>query len=145
MIRDFAVSVGGGSVRRFGLLYDGPGARLVWLNVLIGCAALIPTFLQCSFFVFHESGKFVGQTSFLPEMFSMLLLLAIGEKGYVLCIPALLPACILLPALILTQSIPKPIKLMTAVGVVMALLIMSRTVAWLTVLFQQVGAKGMFT
>jgi hypothetical protein len=71
-------------MRRFGLLYDGPGAWLVWLNVLIGCAALIPTLLQRSFFVFHESGKFVGQTAFLPEMFSMLLLLAIGEKGYVL-------------------------------------------------------------
>jgi hypothetical protein len=131
-------------MRWFGLLYRGPRAWLVWLNRLITCFALIPAFLFCMVWLFHALGPYLGEAAMLPEMFPALLLGAIGEAGYMVCVPVLLPACLLLPALILTPGIPQRIKLVTAGIELAALVLMSWLVATLTRLFQQ-GHSGLFS
>ena len=132
-------------MRRFGLMYRGPRAWLIWLNLLISCAALVPSFLQCFFWLSYASGKYIGEVAIVPGMFSALLLAAIGEKGYVVCVPVLLPACLLLPALLLTPRIPWRVKAVTATVELAALLLMCRTVAMLNLQFQHGEFKGLFS
>jgi hypothetical protein len=132
-------------MRRFSLIYRGPRAWLIWLNVLISCAALVPSLLQCFFALSYASGKYIGESAIVPGMFSALLLAAIGEKGYVVCVPVLLPACLLLPALLLMPRIPWRVKAVTAAVELAALVLMSRTVAMLNLQFQYGRFNGLFS
>jgi hypothetical protein len=108
--------------------YNGPGAWLVRLNLLIGCAALTPAGLFCFFAILHESGKLIGDSVMVPEGLTLLLLGGIAEAGYAFCLPVLLPACVLLPALARSRDVPAPVRKFTAVAVSAALLVMIATI-----------------
>ncbi len=110
------------------LRYRGSGAWLVRLNLLIGCAALSPALLFCSFVLLHESGKAIGESATLPEAFTLLLLGVVAEAGYAFCIPVLLPACLLLLALARSQNVPSRVKKAVALIVSASLLVMLATV-----------------
>jgi hypothetical protein len=106
---------------------------------------MVPSLLQCLFWLSYASGKFIGELAIVPGMFSALLLAEIGEKGYAVCVPVLLPACVLLPALVLTSRIPLRVRLVTATVELAALVLMSTTVVMLSLQFQRGQFKGLFS
>jgi hypothetical protein len=78
-------------MRRIGLLFVGPGAWLVGLNLLICWAALVPCFLEGLSLLSVISIRYIGGFSILSAMFALIVLAAIGKAGYVVCAPGLLP------------------------------------------------------
>jgi hypothetical protein len=105
-------------------LYRGPRAWLVWLNLLVACAALLPTFLECFLWLLHEShGAPFGQLAAFPQVFGAMLLGAVGENWYIASIPVVL-ACFLVPLLLRAPEIPSRVRTRTALVVMVALTMM---------------------
>lgn len=106
------------------LLYRGPRAWLVWLNVLVACVALIPSLLDFCLWLLHESHGFpFGELSAIPQVFGAKILADIGENGFLAGIPALL-ACILVPLLLSASRIALRARMVTALAVVATLMVM---------------------
>jgi hypothetical protein len=131
-------------MRKIGLLYVGPGAWLVGLNLLICWAALVPCFLEGLSLLSVISIRYIGGFSILSAMFALIVLAAIGKARYVVCAPVLLPACTLLPALLLHSKIPWKVKLVTLAVELSALAILLRTVRPLILQYHQGQFKGLF-
>jgi len=97
---------------------------LVWLNLLVACVALLPSFLECSLWLLHEShGYPLGELAAFPQVFGAMLLGAIGQNWYVACFPVLL-ACLLVPRLLRAPEIPSQVRMRTALIVAAAITIM---------------------
>jgi hypothetical protein len=118
---------------------------LVWSNLLVAGAAMVPSMAFCCFWVLHESGKVVGDAVSIPEMFSLLLVVGVTQAGFAICVPVLLPACFLLPALVRAQQVPSRVRKRTAIIVAAALIIMLATVSIFYFQHRQGGANGLFT
>lgn len=106
------------------LLYRGPRAWLVWMNLLVACVALIPSLLEICLWLLHESHGFpFGELSAIPQIFGAKILGMIGENGFLAGIPVLL-ACVLVPLLLSASRIPVRARMVTALAVVAALMVM---------------------
>ncbi|HKH98407.1 MAG TPA: hypothetical protein VJ999_04805 [Candidatus Sulfotelmatobacter sp.] len=118
-------------------LYRGPKAWLVWLNLLVACVALVPSFLECSLWLLRTGGldRPLGEFAAFPEVFGGMLLIAIAENAYIVCVPVLL-ACVLLVLLVRTPAIPSRVRTITAVLVTVALIAMLVNVGVLYLQYQ---------
>jgi len=118
-------------------LYRGPKAWLVWLNLLVACVALVPSFLECSLWLLRTGGldRPLGEFAAFPEVFGGMLLIAIAENAYIVCVPVLL-ACVLLVLLVRTPAIPSRVRTITAVLVTVALIAMFVNVGVLYLQYQ---------
>jgi hypothetical protein len=88
-------------------LYRGPRAWLIWLNLVISCAAVIPLLIGV---LLQILSKLRGDWVAIPTWFGLVMLLEVAHIGYVACLPPVLSVCILL----LTPRIPWRVKLATA-------------------------------
>jgi hypothetical protein len=104
------------------LKYDGPGARLVRLNLLVALLALAPAILQV-LLIAAGSAKLDGDVVMIPAVIIGLMLAAIGGAPFLVCFPILL-ACLFGHRLLLDPEIPPPVKKTTLLFVGAALVIM---------------------
>jgi hypothetical protein len=93
------------------MLYRGPGAWLIWLNLVISCSVLIPFLSEGVIRFILTSGIRFGDWWHIAVLIALLPLAGVAAAGYVLCVPFLLGVCILLAA----PKIPWRVKLPVAV------------------------------
>lgn len=124
-------------------LWEAAGAVLVPLNLIISCCALIPFLLQCSTVPAFASMRFLGGFALLYGMFTLIALAAIGKAGFIVCIPVLIPACMLLPALFLARKLPWWVKVLLAAVELAAFALMVSTVDKLHMQYLRGGFKGL--
>ncbi len=108
-----------------------PSAVLVWLNLMVSFWALIPTLLVHSIAPAFASMRYLGGVALLAGMFGLFALPAIGEAGFAICVPVVVPASVLLPALLLSRKLPWTVKLLTTAIELAAFGVMYHTVALL--------------
>ncbi len=96
-------------MRKFGLLYLGPGAWLIWLNLLISFLAVVPVCMEGLAWLIAKGKIPLGDMGILLGSLMLFALAAIGEVGYAVCVPLLLGACVVL----LVPKIPWRAKLLT--------------------------------
>ena len=96
-------------MRKVRFLYCGPRAWLVWLNFLIIFVGLFPFFLEGLLWLLGSGKIKIGETGIPIMWVALVLLWEIGQIGYVVCVPFLISACILL----MTARIPWKVKLVT--------------------------------
>ena len=116
---------------------------LVPLNLTISCCALIPFLLEYSTVPAFASMRFLGPFALLYGMFTLIALAAIGRAGFVVCVPVLIPACILLPALLLARKLPWWVKVLAAALELAAFALMFSTVDKLHIQYLRGGFKGL--
>lgn len=119
------------------LLYRGPRAWLLWLNLLVACIALIPSLIHLCLWLLHESHGFpFGEMSAFPQILGAVTLASIGENDFLAGIPVLL-ASLLVPFLLCSSRIPWRARILTALAVAVALMSMFVEVSNLHRLFLQ--------
>jgi hypothetical protein len=119
-------------MRKFGLLYLGPGAWLIGLNLLFSLAALVPVCLEGLVWLLAKGKINLGEMGILVGSLTLLALGAIGEIGYAVCIPLLVGACILLPV----PKIPWRVKLVTVALEMTACWILYWTIGFIKMQFR---------
>ncbi len=124
-------------------LPEGTGAVLVPLNLAISFCALVPFLLEASTVLAFASMRFLGAFALLYGMFTLIALAAIGKAGFVVCVPVLIPACILLPAVLLARKLPWWAKVLTVATELAALALMVSTVDKLHLQYLRGGFKGL--
>jgi hypothetical protein len=123
--------------------WQSAGAVLVPVNLAILGCALIPYLLQFSTAPAFASMRFLGGLALLYGMFTLIALAAIGKAGFIVCVPILSLACLLLPALLLARKLPWWVKLLTVAAELAALALMVRTVDRLHLQYLRGGFKGL--
>jgi len=104
------------------LKYDGPGARLVRLNLLVALLALVPVILEV-LLIAAKSAKLDGDVVMIPAVIVGFMLAAIGEAPFLVCFPILF-ACLFGHRLLQDPEIPPHVKKTTFLFVGTALVIM---------------------
>jgi hypothetical protein len=112
-------------MRGFNLLYRGPKSWLVKLNIILSFVALFPIAIEISLWALTASRVRLGEPGIMLIGAPLIILWAIGQIGYVACVPGVLAAC----ALLFVPDIPRKVRLITAV----------LSVASCIVLFPEVG------
>ncbi len=126
------------------LLYRGPKAWLVSLNLLVACVALFPTIVECCLWLLHAGAwRLLGELSAIPAVFGAAFLAALGESWYVVSIPILL-ACLFIHLLFRTPEIPARVRMTTALLVTVAFLILLVNVGVLNWQYRHGVFKGLF-
>lgn len=131
-----------GASTNTGFVPSGSGALLVLLNVVISCVALAPLLLEWLGWISALSIKYFGGVAILMMMAAFMAQAAIGKAGYVVCTPVLLPACALLPLLLLNSGIRWPVKLATVTAELGAIALLLRTVGRFILQYQQGHFRG---
>jgi hypothetical protein len=103
--------------------YDGPGARLVRLNLLVALFALVPAISDIFVYFAFWSARLFGDAVMIPAVIAGFLLAAIGGAPFLVCFPILL-ACLFGHRLLRNPEIPQPVKKATFLFVGTALVIM---------------------
>jgi hypothetical protein len=111
-------------------MYDGPQAWLVRRNVLIGCVALVPTFLEVILFLSLPVARLLAATWIsdgigLTDAIIGLFLPVVGFPYFAAFL--FLLACIYLWLLLRSQEIPPRVKKRTAIFVMGAQLLLFAT------------------
>jgi len=114
----------------------------VGLNVFIAFMASIPLLLEWLGWISVLGIRYLDGIAILMMMASFIAQAAIAKAGYVVCTPVLLPACILLPALLLNSGVRWPVKLALVVAELGAIALLLRTVGRLMLQYQQGHFKG---
>jgi len=126
------------------LLYRGPKAWLVWLNLLVACAALLPTLVECCLWLLHVGAwRLLGEFAAFPAVFGAAFLAAIGENWYIASIPVLL-AYPFIYRLLRTSEIPSRVRIRTALLETLAFLILFVNVGVLNWQYRHGVFKGLF-
>jgi hypothetical protein len=132
----------GTSTRSSGPSSSGSGALLVVLNVFITFMALVPLLLEWLGWISALGIKYLDGIAILMMMAAFIAQAAIAKAGYIVCTPVLLPAGILLPALLHNSGVRWPVKLALVVAELGAIALLLRTVGRLMLQYQQGHFRG---
>jgi hypothetical protein len=99
-----------GSMRGLNFFYRDPKSWLVRLNLVVSFVALVPIVIEISLWALTASRVRLGEAGMMLIGVPLIILWAIGQIGYVVCVPGVLAAS----ALLFVPDIPRKVRLITA-------------------------------
>jgi hypothetical protein len=97
-------------MRGFNFPYRGPKSWLIKLNIAISFVELFPILIEISIWALTASRVNLGEPGIVLRGVPVIILWAIGQIGYVACVPGLLAAS----ALLVIPDIPRKARTITA-------------------------------
>lgn len=97
-------------MRGFNFPYRGPKSWLIELNIAISFVELFPILIEISIWALTASRVNLGEPGIVLRGVPVIILWAIGQIGYVACVPGLLAAS----ALLVIPDIPRKARAITA-------------------------------